>query len=352
MLHKVIIRNFKSLRDVELDLQKVNLLIGTNNSGKSNFLKALKYFSTEKNSNISGDIHFKSIENNYDNSLLFLNIEKDDFGYFHYFINDNGGYFGYIDNEIKKPQIKLFADTKKNSINTKKYKSFTKTFKNLKIYKPDPNKLSSFSFPGEEEYLEEDASNLVSFIENMILGKPEVIDAIVKDLKVCISNFEGIRLRKEKGNPTKKQIGLIDINKNIFWADELSEGVLYFLAILAILHQPNPPKILLLEEPERNVHPRRIKEIIDFIFKLSDEKDIQIIMTTHSMLVVDEFQDIPDAVFVFDMVNSETEIKNLKTDIIDVSTKKSKEKGFPLIDYKQSLGDKWFTGFLGGVPMP
>lgn len=41
MLKRVSIQNFKSLKDVTLDLQKVNLLIGPNNSGKTNFLKAL-----------------------------------------------------------------------------------------------------------------------------------------------------------------------------------------------------------------------------------------------------------------------------------------------------------------------
>jgi AAA15 family ATPase/GTPase len=44
MLKRVSIQNFKSLKDVTLDLQKVNLLIGPNNSGKTNFLKALEYF--------------------------------------------------------------------------------------------------------------------------------------------------------------------------------------------------------------------------------------------------------------------------------------------------------------------
>ena len=42
MLKRVSIQNFKSLKDVTLDLQKVNLLIGPNNSGKTNFLKALE----------------------------------------------------------------------------------------------------------------------------------------------------------------------------------------------------------------------------------------------------------------------------------------------------------------------
>ena len=44
MLGKIRIKNFKSLRDVEMELQQVNLLIGPNNSGKTNLLKALEFF--------------------------------------------------------------------------------------------------------------------------------------------------------------------------------------------------------------------------------------------------------------------------------------------------------------------
>ena len=43
MIHSIRIQNFKSLRDVTLRLQDVNLLIGPNNSGKSNVLKALAF---------------------------------------------------------------------------------------------------------------------------------------------------------------------------------------------------------------------------------------------------------------------------------------------------------------------
>ncbi len=44
MLKRIHIENFKSLKNVTLDLQPVNLLIGPNNSGKSNLLKALEFF--------------------------------------------------------------------------------------------------------------------------------------------------------------------------------------------------------------------------------------------------------------------------------------------------------------------
>ena len=55
MITELKITNFRSLREVWLDnLQPVNLLIGPNNSGKSNILKALKFFSEFLGGNVPG----------------------------------------------------------------------------------------------------------------------------------------------------------------------------------------------------------------------------------------------------------------------------------------------------------
>ena len=85
---------------------------------------------------------------------------------------------------------------------------------------------------------------------------------------------------------------------------------------------------------------------------LSEEKDIQVILTTHSPLVVDLFEDEPESIYVFEMKGGFTEIKNLQKDIIEPINKELAEKGLePEKDYGTSLGDKWVFGFLGGVPV-
>jgi predicted ATPase len=189
-----------------------------------------------------------------------------------------------------------------------------------------------------------------------------VFTQIEIDLHHCISEFDEIKLddapyvaeeqkRKFKENSFKR-LGLGSSTKNIsFWADELSEGTLYFLALLSIVNQPNPPKLLLLEEPERGIHPRRIFEVIQFIFRLAEEKDVQVIMTTHSPIVVDMFKDMPESVFIFDKdEEGATHVKNLQRDVIEPETVKSNELGIEPPHYTDSLGDAWTVGFLGGVP--
>ena len=102
---------------------------------------------------------------------------------------------------------------------------------------------------------------------------------------------------------------------------------------MAIIHQPNPPKLLLLEEPEKGIHPRRISEIMDFIFELAELKNIQVILSTHSTQVVDEFKEMPENIFVFDKPDDARIIRNLQTDILDVDNEKLKAKGIPPIEW-------------------
>ena len=192
-----------------------------------------------------------------------------------------------------------------------------------------------------------------------------VLNQIETDLQKCIPEFVEIKLEdvkrteeliklynEDKSNNSFRKLGLTDGKQGItYWADELSEGTLYFLALLCIINQPNPPKLLLLEEPEKGIHPRRIREVMDFIFRLAEEKDIQIILTTHNENVLNEFTSMPEAVFVFEKdEEGATHVKNLQRDIIEPSNQRSEETDTKEIDFTRNLGENWMYGLLGGVP--
>jgi predicted ATPase len=359
MLQKVSIQNFKSLKDVTLELQKVNLLIGPNNSGKSNFLKAL------------------DIKNSI--GIFKQGIEKGDFLNLMFGKNDSNKLLMSLSfqTETKSEQLVISGDSKflTSSLGYNftgvvedsgiiEYHSLEYYFYDTNIYKPDPNKLQKpFPILPNQSFVNSDASNLVAFLDILQGRYRDNFVAIENDLNKCIPEFSRIELDpveitkdddlfKIYGDKTFKRLGLYDKNNKLtYWADELSEGTLYFLALLCIVHQPNPPKLLLLEEPEKGIHPRRIKEVIDFIFQLAEDKDIQVIMTTHSERVLDEFEDIPEAVFIFDKdEEGATQVKNLLKDVIEPSDKLMEENNVPKIKFTDSLGSHWVTGFIGGVP--
>lgn len=408
MLSKIRIKNYKSLKEVELELQRVNLLIGSNNSGKTNFLQALEFFGQCYEGKFNDKEEFERLSFRRGNNT----IENDKTIWLNQKINGkfNDCYFiirkfledtqldydiaftrstkneildyNNLVNEIKNNIFNfenLFCTIKDDKLNDsafvynqgrltptngkrkipkdikldKNYNPFIE-FQGLKIYKLDINKLKiPYPVDSPEEFVYPDASNLVSYLDNMRDSKPEIIKNIEKDLNYCISEFKEIRFQKvqiKNDQRTHKKIGLINKAKETFWAEELSDGTLYFLALLAIIHQPEPPNLLLLEEPETNIHPRRLKDIMNYIFKHANEKDVQVIITTHSPLMLDYFNKKPQSVFIFEMLDGETKIKNLKTDIIDIVNEKAKNKGTEEIESYESLGDDWVTGLFGGVP--
>jgi predicted ATPase len=74
-------------------------------------------------------------------------------------------------------------------------------------------------------------------------------------------------------------------------ASQVSDGALLILAYLAVLYLPKPPRVLLVEEPENGIHPRRLKDVLDILRELvGGQSHTQVLLTTHSPYVLDSFQ--------------------------------------------------------------
>jgi predicted ATPase len=74
-------------------------------------------------------------------------------------------------------------------------------------------------------------------------------------------------------------------------ASQLSDGVLLVLAYLTLLYLPQPPRVILVEEPENGIHPKRLNDVLNILKELvAEQSHSQIVMTTHSPYVVDLFK--------------------------------------------------------------
>ncbi|NQT18753.1 MAG: AAA family ATPase [Planctomycetes bacterium] len=118
-------------------------------------------------------------------------------------------------------------------------------------------------------------------------------------------------------------------------ATRLSDGTLRYLCLLAILCDPNPPPLICIEEPELGFHP----DVLPGLARLLKEaaRRTQLIVTTHSDILVDEMTDQPDAVVVCEKRNQATEMKRLD----------KKELECWLEKYR--LGELWTKGEIGGT---
>jgi predicted ATPase len=117
-------------------------------------------------------------------------------------------------------------------------------------------------------------------------------------------------------------------------ATRLSDGTLRYLALLAILLNPKPPRLVAIEEPELGLHP----DILPHIGKLIKEasKRMQIIVTTHSQILLDAFSEDPEDIVVCQKRGNISEMKRLDREF--------------LTDFlsEHSLGELWNMGHLGG----
>ena len=82
-------------------------------------------------------------------------------------------------------------------------------------------------------------------------------------------------------------------------ASQVSDGLLLVLAYLTLLHLPKQerPRLVLIEEPENGIHPKRLEDVVHVIRDLIREQtDTQVLMTTHSPYIVDLFK--PGEVYI------------------------------------------------------
>ena len=118
-------------------------------------------------------------------------------------------------------------------------------------------------------------------------------------------------------------------------AMRLSDGTLRYLCLLAILCHPNPPALVCLEEPELGLHPDILSGLGDLLVDASQR--CQLIVTTHSEVLVDKLTDSPNSVVVCEKHEGQTQMRRL--DGNELSS---------WLERYGSLGDLWTRGRLGG----
>jgi predicted ATPase len=118
-------------------------------------------------------------------------------------------------------------------------------------------------------------------------------------------------------------------------ATRLSDGTMRWLALLALLLDPRPPPLIVIEEPELGLHPDLIRSLGELLRRAAERT--QLIITTHSSALLDTFSDAPGVVLVCEREQGSTSMRRLGRDALAEWLK----------DY--SLGELWTKGELGGV---
>jgi predicted ATPase len=180
-------------------------------------------------------------------------------------------------------------------------------------------------------YLEPDGSNL-SLVLNQIRNHPIAKKRLLKELRYFYNDVDDYEINI-MGNTVQiffHECGL----RYPVPATRLSDGTLRYLCLLAILCNPTPSPLVCIEEPELGLHPDILPKLSDLLRETSER--CQLVVTTHSPAFVDTFSENPEVVLVAEKTDEGTQLNRLG----------KKQLKCWLETYQ--LGELWTRGDIGG----
>jgi predicted ATPase len=180
------------------------------------------------------------------------------------------------------------------------------------------------------QYLEPDGGNL-GLILNRFQREPAVKARLLEALRKLYEGINDYGVQIEGGTV---QVFVQEGDRTIP-AARLSDGTLRYLCLLAILCHPKPPPLVCIEEPELGLHPDVLPTIADLLKEASER--CQLIVTTHSDVLVDAMTDRPEDVLVAEKAENGTVLRRLAADNLK-----------PWLT-KYRLGELWIRGDIGGT---
>ena len=185
---------------------------------------------------------------------------------------------------------------------------------------------------GRNDILDDGADNLILVLSNIL---PRVENRFVDALRQLYDGVDGIYATVRDGNLL---LSLKESGGRLITTARLSDGTLRYLTLLSILLHPEPPPLVAIEEPELGLHPDAIPEIAKLLIEASER--MQLVVTTHSRMLVDALTEHASSVVVCAKENGESHFERLN----DAHLKQWLE------DYSESatLGDLWSSGDIGG----
>ncbi len=297
-IDKVRIQNYGCIQDAEIQLTPLHALIGPNDSGKSTVLRALQTLATlamaprqgasqnDRDTEIRTQL-FNGLNNGKKSRPVILTASHAGL-WWSVFGNEANGSVRESTTTFEERSA-LYALEDSYLLRKPALTPLQEALAGATVLRADPDEMRKPSG------LIRDGAPL-QFSTERGEGLPGVYDAIlVRDLPAYIAINDQVKKlfptvkSISARNPTMgtKSIGVQLLDGTFVPAEQMSEGLLYFLAFAALRYL-SPTALLLIEEPENGLHPARIKEVVTILREVS--KTTQIVLATHSPLVINELQ--------------------------------------------------------------
>ena len=344
-LNRIVIKGFKSIKECDLELKNINVLIGANGAGKSNFISVfdlldyvlsndLQYYASKKGADTifyNGIKATKSIEleTHYKEGRYSCRLELSEINTIidigdvrrtsNFIVRESDSDFFRLPSEFYKKHpwsLYHFNDTGSSAL-----LKMSNSISNNVTLLPDARNLSAFLFRlqnSDKDNYKDSYKRILKAIQRVA---PYFMDFVLLPED---SNNENIILRwQEKGH------------KDVLRASQLSDGTLRFICLATLLLQPGElqPSTIIIDEPELGLHPYAMTIVAELVKKAANKK--QVILATQSAEFLDHFE--AEDVIVVDRTENGSEFKRL-----------NEEKLAAWLEDDYSLGELWNKNLFGG----
>lgn len=368
MVERIVVKGYKSIREAEINLRPVNVLIGANGAGKSNFIGLFQFMNRVVNQGmqvyvaqaggadqllhygrkITEQIYLElwfsrpnNLANGYECTLLptddDLLVFKEEVVYFHDRNEYDHPYESRRSSQVHHEALLL--DWQRNGDRVAYH--VLRALASWQLYHfHDTSPSARMKQTGDIHdnlFLRPDASNLAAYLYVLRETEEAYYRNIVDTIRLVAPFFGDFVLRPSPFNPAKIRLEWQERGSDaLFGPHVFSDGTLRFICLATLFLQPPErfPATIVLDEPELGLHPYAIAILADMVRSAAEHT--QIILATQSVTLVNQFE--PDDILVVDRVQGETLFSRLEKE----------QMASWLEDY--GLGDLWEKNLLRGRP--
>jgi len=371
ILETISVQGFKSIRDLQdFKLNHINVLIGSNGAGKSNFVSFFRLLGEMFDQRLQ---LFLAQEGGADACLYLGPQETKELkaelkfginGYAFSLVPTADGRLAFSDESTLYRGHLVGGQITKRSLGSGHFEARLKerkdesgvqaskgvphyvfeTLSNWVVYHfHDTSLFAKVRRPGainDNEVLRPNAENLAAFLMRLQQTDAETYSKIRDVVRLAAPFFDDFKLRPATANPELIQLEWLQRDSSYpMLASQLSDGTLRFICLATALLQRGRPKTILIDEPELGLHPYALSLLGNLVQKSVAPYGFpihQVILSTQSALLLNEFT--PEDVVVVDRANGQSTFHRLATEQLNEW----------LTDY--TLGELWQKNLLGGRP--
>ena len=329
-IHQVQIKNYKSIAQVSVNLERFTVFVGPNGSGKSNFIDALAFvqeclaesieLAFKNRGGIAAVRRISAGHPTHIGIRLVMNLSDElsaDYafeiaakpngkfsvarercvvhkfmGQSHSFEIENGTFTTEIPgirSKVAPDRLALFAASA-----TDEFRPVYDFLTSMRFYSIVPVRLRELQEPDAGDFLKRDGSNAAAVLKRLqeeSQGNGQ-FDRVCRLLSKVVDGIKKVEYRAIGQKETlqfKQDIGLE--HPWTFNALNMSDGTLRVLGLLLAVYQPGPYSVVAVEEPEATVNPAVAEVVVEVLMDAASEK--QVVLTSHSPDILD-YKDLTD----------------------------------------------------------